>query len=440
MTYKTQGTSTSSTQKTQMSARSEWARNWNIPVVAAVAVGVSMTPLYSLGALMPAIHASTGWSRSQISSGTLFLSGAALLLSPVVGTAVDRFGSRRVALPGFVVFALSLAGLSLAHGKILSWWLCWSVLAVGAVFVTMTVWMSAVVKHFTQARGLALGLTLAGTGLGSTTLPYITTVLQEHVGWRHTYQFLALGGFLIVFPLLLFFFRDGVGANPRKTGMLASAQGPLNARTSFLSRHYIQLVCVCLFSVPAGAALAVHFVPILRSLGYAAHTAAATAGAAGIAAILGRLGAGFLIDRLSGSLVGALSCGTAVLVAPVLLFSRSPLAGLVAAILLGLSVGSEMGVFSYLVSRYFDIRRYGLYFGVLNGIITFATGIGPLFGGYMFDKFGNYSGLLWVSVPLFAVSTVLLATLGKPPLFDSSAQASSVGAGRRADLTATEAV
>ena len=439
MTYKTQEVPASSTEAIQRSATSEWAKNWRIPVVAAVAIGVSMTPLYSLGALMPSIHASTGWSRSQISSGTLFLSGAALLLSPIVGTAVDRFGSRRVALPGFVVFALSLAGLSLAHGGIVSWWTCWSVLAVCAVFVTMTVWMSAVVKHFTRARGLALGLTLAGTGLGSTTLPYITTVLQEHVGWRHTYQFLALGGFLIVFPLLLFFFHDGAGSNQRKAGMLSATEAPSNARSSFLSRHYIQLVCVCLFSVPAGSALAVHFVPILRSLGYAAHTAAATAGAAGIAAILGRLAAGFLIDRLSGPLVGALSCGTAVLVAPVLLFSRSPLAGLLAAILLGLSVGSEMGVFSYLVSKYFDIRRYGLFFGVLNGVITFATGVGPLFGGYMFDKFGNYSGLLWASVPLFAISTVLLATLGRPPLFAISVPAAA-SSSRMAELTATEAV
>ena len=440
MTYKTQGVLTSSTQGTQVRASSEWVSNWKIPAVAAVAIGVSMTPLYSLGALMPSIHASTGWSRSQISSGTLFLSGAALLLSPIVGSAVDRVGARKVALPGFAVFALSLAGLSLAHGRITTWWLCWSVLAICAVFVTMTVWMSAVVKHFARARGLALGLTLAGTGLGSTTLPYITTVLQEHVGWRHTYQFLALGGFLIVFPLLLFFFHDGAGSNQRRAGMLSTTEDPANARMSFFSRHYIQLVCVCLFSVPAGSALAVHFVPILRSLGYAAHTAAATAGAAGIAAILGRLAAGFLIDRLSGPLVGALSCGTAVLVAPVLLLSRSPLAGLVAAILLGLSVGSEMGIFSYLVSRYFDIRRYGLFFGVLNGIITFATGFGPLFGGYMFDKFGNYSGLLWLSVPLFAVSTVLLATLGRPPLLDSSAVAASTASTRSADLTATEAV
>ncbi len=437
MTSPAVSSSPSQTIKAHVSAGAEWAQNWKTPAVSAIAIGVSMTPLYSLGALMPAIHASTGWSRSQISSGTLLLSAAALLLSPVVGTAVDRFGSRRVGLPGFFVFSLAVAGLSLAHGRIVSWWLCWAVLGVCAVFVTMTVWFSAVVKHFTLARGLALGLTLSGTGLGSATLPYITTVLQERVGWQRTYEYLALGGFLLVAPLLFFFFRDRAGADPRRPGVSATTRASGSARASFFSRQYIQLVLVCVFSVPVGAALAVHFVPLLRSFGYAPRAAAATAGAAGIAAIVGRLVAGFLIDRLSGPLVGALSCGTALLVAPALLLSHSPAAGLVGAILLGLSVGSEMGVFSYLVSRYFDIRQYGLYFGTLNGLITFATGLGPLFGGLMFDKFGNYKGLLLVSIPLFAVSTVLLATLGKPLVLTDGARVTSPGS-NRADLTASE--
>ena len=422
------------------SAGAEWAKNWKIPAVSAIAIGVSMTPLYSLGALMPAIHASTGWSRSEISSGTLFLSVAALLLSPIVGTAIDRFGSRKVALPGFCLFSLAVAGLSLAHGRVAAWWLCWSVLGVCAVFVTMTVWFSAVVKHFARARGLALGLTLSGTGLGSATLPYITTVLQERVGWQRTYEYLALGGFLIVVPLLFLFFRDGAAAGQRKADAVPTTRVSGNARASFFSRQYLQLVAVCVLSVPAGAALAVHFVPILRSFGYAPRAAAATAGAAGIAAIVGRLLAGFLIDRLSGPLVGALSCGTAVLVAPVLLLSHSPAAGLVAAVLLGLSVGSEMGVFSYLVSRYFDIRQYGLFFGTLNGIITFATGLGPLFGGLMFDKFGNYRGLLWVSLPLFAISSVLLAALGKPPVLHSMATSPGPGSDRMDVLATPEAV
>ena len=423
----------------QTTANVEWANSWKIPVVAAIAIGVSMTPLYSLGALMPSIHASTGWTRSEISSGTMFLSGAALLFSPLVGTTVDRFGSRKVALPGLVVFSLALAGLSLAHGKVGSWLLCWAVLAACDVFVKVTVWTSAVVKNFSRARGFALGITLAGTGLGSTTIPYITTILQEHFGWRRTYEFLALGGFVIAFPLVVFFFRDGPGSNSQLGKMPVAIGSALpKARSSLLSRQYIQLICVCLLSVPAGAALAVHFVPILRSFGYAAHPAAATAGAAGIAVIIGRLAGGFLMDRFSGPLVGALSCGTATMVAPILLLSHRPAAGLVASILLGLSVGSEIGVFSYLVSRYFDIRRYGLFFGALNGIVTFGTGLGPLFAGYMFDRSGNYTRLLWISVPMFALSAVLLATLGKAPSA-STVNAMETGTfGNRSQLQVTE--
>ena len=53
--------------------RSEWTISWYFPLLATLGVAVSVMHTYSLGALMPAIHTATGWTRSQISAGPLLI-------------------------------------------------------------------------------------------------------------------------------------------------------------------------------------------------------------------------------------------------------------------------------------------------------------------------------------------------------------------------------
>lgn len=392
----------------------EWAASWHIPLISALAIGVSMVPVYSLGALMPFIHASTGWSRAQISSGPSIMSLAAILLAPFVGMAIDRFGSRKVALPGLIFFCLSVASLALTGPKVMTWWLGWSLIAITDLLVKVTVWTAAVVSRFQRARGLAIGLALAGSGLASIFVPYLTTLLQEWRGWRGAYISLALGAFLLVFPVAWFFFYDvntgkgGTKASKIDRGLLPGV--PL--RTAFLSRRYAQLALSSLFFSIAGTGISVHFVPILRSLGFASHLAAEVAAGIGIAVIVGRLVGGFLLDRFSAPLIGLVSSILPIAGCIVLLESRSTGWGFFAALTVGLSAGTEIGVVTFLIPRYFGVRHFGLLYGVANGLIAVGLGIGPFGAGYIFDRTGSYRAALVAMIPLFLLSGVLLGTLG----------------------------
>ena len=401
--------------KNESEPQSEWTSNWKIPVVSAVGIAVSMIPIYSLGVLMPSIHAATGWTRSQISAGPTFLSVAAILLSPFAGSAIDRFGSRRIALPGMVVFCLTIALLSVTGPKLVSWWLIWTLVAISDVFVRVTVWTAAVVTHFDRARGLAIGIALSGTGIGSTFLPYLTTILQEHFGWRASFVILAGGGLLLALPLVWLYFYSA-SDKLRQSSSVATDRSLLSGtppRQAFLSRRYLQMASACLFAAIASSGLAVHFVPILRSVNFSAHNAAAVAGAIGLSVILGRLAGGYLLDRFSGPVIGFISCALPVGAGPLLLLHHSQGAGVLAAVLIGLSTGSEIAVLSYLVPRYFGVRHFGLLFGVIGGLQTLGVGIGPVLAGSLFDRFGNYSEVLILSAPLFAASAILLGTLGR---------------------------
>ncbi len=398
------------------SVRSEWARSWYIPLLSTLGIAVSVMHTYTLGALMPAIHNGTGWTRSQISTGPIVVSITGILLAPLAGAAIDRFGSRRVALPGLVLYCLAFSGLGFTGPKTISWIIGWTLVGISFVLVNPTVWTAAVVAEFDRSRGKAVGLALAGTGVGSMCLPYLSTVLQEHYGWRGAYRFLGVGALVISFPLIWLFFR-GTQDRLRKS---SPASAPLDrstlpgvpAREAFLSRRYIQMASAAFFAATAGAAMAVHFVPVVRANGLSAHTAAGVAAGIGFSSVAGRLLGGLLLDRASGPLVGFVACACGVLVAPALLLSHGAGFGLFAACMVGLSAGMEISVLAYLVPRYFGVRHYGLLFAVINGLVIIGLGVGPYSAGYLFDHSGNYRMTLLLTAPLYAISAVLFATLG----------------------------
>ena len=397
----------------------EWQRSWFIPLLSTLGIAVTVMHTYTLGALIPAIHASTGWTRSTITTGPILVSIAGVLCAPFLGAAIDRYGSRRIALVGLVLYCLAFASLGFTGPQKLSWIIGWALVGFTFVLVSPTVWTAAVVAEFDRSRGKAVGLALAGTGVGSICLPIITTVLQEHLGWRGAYYCLGAGGLVISFPLVWLFFRttkDRLRQSSSATTVVAPDRGAASAgmpmRDAFLSRRYLQMALAALFAATAGAAMAVHFVPIVRAGGLSAHTAAAVASGLGFSSIAGRLIGGYLLDRTSGPLVGFISCACGVLVAPSLLLGHGAGTALFAACMVGLSAGMEISVLAFLIPRYFGVRRYGLLFSVMNSLVIIGLGLGPFGAGLLFDQTGSYRIVLLLTAPLYAVSALLFGTLG----------------------------
>jgi predicted MFS family arabinose efflux permease len=406
--------------------RGEWAANWPVPVVSAVGMAVSMLPLYSLGALILSIQHATHWTRGQISFGPTILSIGAVLLAPVVGGAIDRYGARRVALPGLALFCLAVGAVSLSGGNVASWWLAWGLMALADVTIKTTVWTTAVVSLFERTRGLAIGVALSGTGIATTCLPYLATVLQESFGWRGTYAIMAAGAAALSLPLVWFWFYDAGDPYQRdaqgRICQLAHSVG-MSLGPALRSRRFLQLAAICLLSSTCSIGLIVHFVPILKDGGMTSHGAAAVAGVIGISTMAGRLVGGWLLDRFSARWIGFTSCALSAVAAPILMVDHGLVGAVAAAVLIGGSGGSEIGVIAYLVPRHFGLRHFGTLFSVMSALLTVGAGVGPWIAGYSFDRFASYHQALFVAGPLFAVCAILFATLGAAPNANAAPEA-----------------
>lgn len=405
--------------RTSVAGAAEWRAGWPLPAVSAIGYAAGITYLYSLGVFIDPLEREFGWSRVQVTSGLTIVSGLFVLLAPFMGMFIDRWGARRVALPGMLFYCAALAGLSLAGSSLWSWWLLWVFVGLGALCVQAAVWTAAVASRFDHSRGLAMAITLCGAGIGSAISPILGQYYIAELGWRGAYLALAGTFAALSLPLLFMFFYDAsdkAAASGAARSRDRSNIPGLGMREALLSSRFIRIAFVSLVVVTAMTSLLVHAVPMLVAGGLDRTTAAAAAGFIGIGSIAGRLAGGVLLDRISGALVGAVAFSLPIVVCVLLLrFDGSASGAFVIAFLLGLSLGGEVDVLAYLTTRYFGLRNFGTLFAIIVALQTLALGIGPLIAGHIFDQYGSYEPLLFGLTPVFAIAALMVVTLGPYP-------------------------
>ena len=400
---------------TPASAMQEWRNHWFRVLPCFLAIMLSTAHGYSLGVMIGPLEQEFGWPRAQITLGMSFIAVLALAGGPLVGVLVDRFGPRRIGLLGILIYCPSLACLSLATSDIWSWWGLWAMLAVCAMTIMPTVWISILNGFFFNSRGLALAIALSGTGLGAALWPIISNALVEAYGWRMAYAGLAAIGGAAVFPAVFLLFREHP-AHRRTERFAAPGEGTTDksgARRQMASVKFLKLAAASIVFAVANGMLTQNMVPVLIGEGLTPAKAAATAGLLGIGSITGRVIGGFLLDRYNGNIVAAVSCVLPLATLAIMIGSEGSQAWAAAAtLILGLSIGAELDCNAYLVGRHFGTRYFGSLFGTINGLLLFGTGISPVLANLVYDATKTYDLVLYALIPTFIVAGLLFLTLG----------------------------
>lgn len=402
-------------------AADEWRRGWRLVIACFVGFSFFSIMTHSLGVFMEPLSREFGWSRTLISSGVTISSAITALLSPFFGILIDRYGSRRVAMPGLIAAMAAIACFSLASGSALQWMLLWVFYATISISVKTTVWTAAIVGAFQTSQGLALGAMLSGTAAAQIILPPLTTWLVDSFGWRLAYVWLGCVWGGLTFALCWFFLHDvhrqagnSPGAAQRDRPDLPGLTIAQARRDSALWRIGISTFFVMLLTI----GLLIHQIPILTEAGVSRTTAAWLASLAGAAGIAGKLVSGLLLDRYRANWVGGFTL-VATAFAFVLLLDgvRTPELIVAAMVVSGYSAGSKLQVASYLTARYGGVRNFGVIYGLITSLVAFGSGLGPMLAGFVYDATQSYTQFLIAGTVGCLACGALIMTLPRYPDF-----------------------
>lgn len=418
--------------ETKSAAAQEWRSGWSLVMAAFVGFSFLSIMTGSLSMFMEPIGKEFGWSRTIVSSGFTVASILTAILSPFFGMLIDRYGSRRIALPGIIGTIACICAFSQANGSPSQWLVFWGIYAVISITVKTTVWTAAVVGVFSASQGLALGIVLCGTAAAQTILPPLANWLIEEFGWRNAYIYLGLGWGTVTFILCWFFLFDAHDRKKR-AAIEAKAEGlaPKAAPPAFpgltipqawrsVPLWVIALTTLVIMALTMG--FSIHQIAILGEAGISRGQAALLASAAGIAGITGKLVTGFLLDRFRANWVGGITLGAAALVFAFLIDGVKSYPLIVLAMVVnGYTAGTKMQITGFLTARYGGMRHFGTIYGFMTSVTAFGSAIGPLIAGYTFDLSGDYGIFLIVGTIGSILCGLLLVLLPRYPSWEAEA-------------------
>lgn len=404
--------------KDRVVVASEWKANWTLVLAASFGFSFFSIMLAATGIFMEPLAAEFGWKRTVLSVGPSIATTMTAILSPFFGALIDRHGSRRLVLPGLLLTMGSIASFSLATGSETQWIMLWVIFGLVAVSIKSTAWTAAILGRFRESRGLALGLTLAGTAVAQAIVPPLANWLIANYGWRGAYILLALGWGGITFLMCLRFFfdaHDRRSVSPSQdTPSLASLDVKLGLSTrAALADSALWRVAISNFVVMAlTMGLTIHLFPILTEAGVSRTKAAWLLSLAGIAGIVGKLATGALLDRFRPNWIGGITLGVASLAFLLLDYGpRSPALVVFAMLINGYAAGTKTQITGFLTATYGGMQNFGKIYGVMAALMALASGVGPLLAGYIYDISGGYSPFLLIGALGCAVGGLLMISL-----------------------------
>jgi MFS family permease len=407
---------------------------WWVVLAAGVGLAVHSGPIIvsTFGVFFKPLSQEFGWSRAEVSlafSLWTFVAGGAVL---VVGRLVDRLGARTVILPSVVLFGLGVLSFSSLSASL--WHFYALYLGLGVVGSgTTPVGYSKVISHwFDKRRGLALALAMAGVSVGAFFLAPMAQALVTAIGWRQTYVVLGLltiAGTLPVVGLLLKESPQLMGLAPdgvlRADAGIASqdSQGQgLSGREAWHSESFWLMVGAFFLASVSFHGCIIHLVPLLTDRGFTPRSAALATSVVATGGFVGRLGCGYLLDRVFAPYVAVGFFGAAALGIGLLWSGVESSLAFVAAVLLGLLIGAELDLMAYMVSRYFGLRAFGENYSYVFAAFVLGGGIGPLLMGVGLDATGSYSLVLGGLVVSVLTAAVLLSRLGPYQVWEVGAE------------------
>lgn len=384
------------------------------------AVGILAThalTFYSFGIFLRPITEQFHWNRGALSAAIsigMLISGPFSILA---GRLSDRYGPRLLVTASGIITGVALIFMS----QISALWHVYLIYGVavaiggGGCVVPLT---TTIPRWFKQRRGVALGLTWTGIGLGGIIAPMLSQWLISDYDWPTAY--IVLGLITVVVVTLL---AQTLKRSPQQMGLQPYGEMSVRqdeeepAATESLSikqvirmgRFWIfGLVMFCFFFIIQ--VMMAHIAPHAVDVGISSALAASIVSVWATTSLIGRNLAGLISDRIGPTPTIILHLVILVLALAWLPFAREVWTFYVFAVVYGIAYGGVVPLQTLLTGELFGLRFLGTVMASLMVIGSVGGALGAPLAGTIFDMVGSYQPAFIICL-IMAILAIILSVL-----------------------------
>jgi MFS family permease len=387
------------------------AVSWRTPLVIVVCgcliAMLTFGPRSAFGFFMQPMSREFAWGRDVFALSLAIQNLLWGIGQPFAGAIADRFGSLRVISVGALLYAAGLIimrygatplSLDLSAGVLIG---------LGLSGCSFNLILSAFGKLLPpEWRGVALGAGTAAGSFGQFVFAPFGVAMLDNFGWQPALLVFA-GLMLLVVPLSLALATPAAAT----TGTVAVTEQQTfkNALAeAFGHRSYVLLVLgffTCGFQL---AFITVHMPAYLVDRGLPIQVGGWVIATIGLFNIIGSISVGWLQSRLPKRyILSALYFTRALTIAAFVTLPITPFSAIMFGVFTGLTWLSTVPPTSSLVAVMFGTRWLATLYGFAFFSHQVGGFLGVLLGGIVFEKFGSYTPIWWLSV-LFGVLSALI--------------------------------
>lgn len=369
-----------------------------------------------------------GWSHSSLSATyavSSIVSGLSIL---AVGSLMHVYSLRMLFIIGVIVHGIGIYMTSTATtiGAFYLWYGFIAALGRSVFFITTT---TLITRWFDTRRGMAMGLTMSGNGVGPFLFsPVVTWII---IRWDWQTAFVALGIVMTaVLSIAAFLMRNhphDMGLQPygasdtpamppppvavkptavRTSNSVGSLWGTVLRNQGFWTLSFINFFCCVCHSIPL-----VHTVGFAQAAGLSALASAWVLALMGLSSVVGRIFWGMFADRHGARLTLMMTLfmqGSFVLW---LVNTQDPAIFFLYALVWGFGYGGVGTQYGVVARELYGTRLFGPGYSGQNCFAMVGMAVGGFLGGYLFDVSHSYVSAWLLSFGAGFISSLLALDL-----------------------------
>lgn len=319
------------------------------------------------------------------------MSFSSVLSASFVGVMFRKYKASYVMALGVGLVALSLIGFSQAK-SLMHFYLLAILQGIGLSTSCIVPPSVLITNWFTEKRGTALGLALAGAGIGGALFSPTATWLILDYGWRTAYLAAGLLMLLLTIPIVLLLVRfqpADMGQEPLG-GVATSGQEvfDLSHEKMIKTPSFILMALSILFAGLMINGLLINFAPYIQMIGYSAQRDSFILSFSLFFMTVGKVLLGRLFDRIGPQQTFIAILASSLLCLVSLILAKNFAFGLLYTVAFGLASANILITPAILTTLLFGPKEFSKKYGFVATFVALSAALVSLYTGY-FTKSGE---------------------------------------------------